>query len=59
MLDSGVDLPPEMAEIAIIDRVGGLANYRLLCEDARLYDLFIVAMRGEAEAHRIREMQRQ
>lgn len=54
-----MDIPPEMAEIAIIDRVGGLANYRLLCEDARLFDLFVIAMRGEAEAHRIREMQRQ
>lgn len=54
-----MDIPPEMAEIAIIDRVGGLANYRLLCEDARLFDLFVIAMRGEAEAHRIRAMQRQ
>lgn len=39
-----------MNEVAIIDRVGGLLNYRELCEDARLYDLFVVAMQGEAQA---------
>lgn len=50
-------IPPEMVEVAIIDRVGGLQNYRLLCEDARLYELFIVAMQGEAQAARERELE--
>lgn len=39
-----------MAEIVLIDRVGGLQNFRLLCEDARLYDLYVVALQGEARA---------
>lgn len=47
-----------MGEIVMIDRVGGLANYLLLVEDARLYDLFVIAMRGEADAQRIQALER-
>lgn len=39
-----------MTEIVIIDRVGGLQNYLLLKEDARLFDLFVLALWGEADA---------
>lgn len=46
-----------MEEIVIIDRVGGLANYRLLREDARLFDLFMIALQGEADAQRIARLE--
>ena len=49
--------PPEMSEIVMIDRVGGLANYRLLLDDARLYDLFVAAIMGEAEAAKLMRVQ--
>lgn len=39
-----------MLHLAVIDRVGGLANYLLLQEDARLFDLVMVAMQGEGIA---------
>lgn len=37
----------------MIDRVGGLLNYRLLEQDRDLYDLFVAAMLGEADARRV------
>lgn len=46
-----------MEVIAVMDRVGGWLAYQALCEDARAYDLVLVAMAGEADAARIRQLE--
>ena len=39
-----------------MDRVGGYLHLLALEQDARDYELVLIAMRGEADAARIREM---
>ena len=51
-------LPHGMDWIAVMDRVGGLPAYRELLADARAYDDVLIAMMGEAEAERIRDLER-
>lgn len=46
-----------MAAIPFIIWLGGMSNYLQLREDARLFDLFVIAYEGEAEAMKIRRMQ--
>lgn len=48
-----------MLHLAVIDRVGGLANYLLLQEDARLFDLVLIAMQGEGLAASEAKVERQ
>ncbi|MGI8423587.1 MAG: hypothetical protein ACR2NO_05670 [Chloroflexota bacterium] len=38
-----------------MDRVGGMAAYLALCEDARAYDDVLIVMAAEDEAARIRQ----
>lgn len=47
-----------MTDVAFIQWCGGMVNFLLLREDARLFDLFVIAWQGEAEANRIRQMQK-
>lgn len=41
----------------MMDRVGGYLDYLALLQDARAYELVIVALNGEAEAAEIRRQQ--
>lgn len=40
-----------------MDRVGGYLHLLALEQDARDYELVLIAMRGEADARRIAEME--
>lgn len=40
-----------------MDRVGGYLAYAALCDDMFAYDDVLIAMAGEADAARIREME--
>lgn len=46
-----------MERIVVMDRVGGYGDLLLLEADARAYDLVVIALRGEAEAAKIRELE--
>lgn len=40
-----------------MDRVGGYASYLALLQDARAYDLVVVAIKGEADAAKVQHME--
>ena len=40
-----------------MDRVGGMTSYEALCDDARAYEDVLIAMAGESDAMKIREME--
>ena len=46
-----------MERIVVMDRVGGYGDLLLLEQDARAYDLVVIALLGEGEARWIREQE--
>lgn len=46
-----------MMWLAVMDRVGGYLGYLALAEDARAYELVLLALKGEREAEWLRSKQ--